>query len=172
MANKIPKALVLSSTCFLISASVGTLLAIATHLPARFGSILDGNNVPQDFLLLNGTALSPDLALLVGQVVLTGCALRQGKARMVGVIGLTILGACYTLGQLGEPITFRALRPASFHVAQAAVVVANIVCSMLMVVFGVIEWRRRGEATHATVALPAVRTSGGRRRPARTGGQP
>lgn len=166
MANTIPRGLVLSPICFLVSGSLGALLAIATNLPARFGGILNGNNVLQDFLLLNGTALSPDLALLLGQVVLTGCTLRQGRARKAGVIGLTVLGACYTLGQLGEPITLRTLSPATFHAAQAAVVVANIVCSMLMFVFGILELRRLGQAAQVTAAVPASRTNDGRRRPA------
>src|SRR5258708_28099926 len=110
MMSKTLKGLVLFSACNLVSASIGAILSIALHLPARFGGLLSGNDVLQDFLLLNGTALSPDLWLLLGQFVLTGCALRRGRVGMVGVIGLTLLGAVATLGQLGEPITVRADR--------------------------------------------------------------
>lgn len=38
-----------------------------------------------DFLL-SGAALSPDLALLLGQPALTGCALRRGRTGMMSVV--------------------------------------------------------------------------------------
>lgn len=171
MASRTLKGLVLSSAGFLVSGSAGALLAINTHLPARFAGILNGNDVLHDFLLLNGTALSPDLALLLGQFILTGCALRSGRTGRVGVIGLTILGGCYTLGQLGEPITIRAVSPTTFHAAQVGVVAANITCSMLMLVFGVMEWRSRGLPTSAASTTPAFRTSEARQGIAQIGGE-
>lgn len=158
------KALVLASVSYLISASLGAALAIATHLPAGFGGLLHGNDVARDFLLLNGTALSPDLAMLVAQLVFTVCALRPGLTGMIGVIGLTILGAAYTLGQLGEPIVLHAFAPATFNPLQAALVTANIVLPALMVVFGVRELRqrRRAENDAAKPALDVPTEAGGR----------
>jgi len=55
--SKTLKGLVLFSACNLVSASIGAILSIALHLPARFGGLLSGNDVLQDFLFLNGTAL-------------------------------------------------------------------------------------------------------------------
>jgi hypothetical protein len=103
--GKTLKGLILFSILYLVSTSIGAALAIGTSLPARFGGMLTGNNVLQDFLLINGTALSPDLAMLLGQLVLTGCAFRRGHVGMVGIIGLTIYGACVTLGQLGNQLS-------------------------------------------------------------------
>ena len=149
MHSKTLKGLVLFSFLTLASASVGALFAIMTNLPARFGSLLTGDHVLQDFLTLNGTALSPDLAMLVGQLLLTLCTLRRGRVGMVGVIGLTIYGACVICGQLGEPIIESAFSPATFNGAQASLLVANIIFPLLMVVFGAREWRSRRRGAQA-----------------------
>ena len=65
---------------------------------------------------------------------------------MVGVIGLTLLGAVTALGQLGEPILVRAFSPATFDGALVSLVAVNIASSLLMVVFGILEWRSRRQA--------------------------
>lgn len=166
--SKTLKGLVLFSACNLVSASIGAILSIVLSLPARFGGLLSGNNVLQDFLLLNGTALSPDLWLLLGQFVLTGCALKRGRVGMVGVIGLTLLGTVTTLGQLGEPITVRAFSPATFDSTQASLVVVNIASSLLMVVFGLLEWRSRRQANWSRGAQPEMQTSDTQRGSLRT----
>src|SRR6266436_8995904 len=138
MMSKALKGLVLFSACNLVSMSIGAILSIVLHYPARFGGLLSGNDVLQDFLFI-GTALSPGLWLLLGQFVLIVCALRRGRVGMVGVIGLTLMGTIATLGQLGEPITVRAFSPATFDNAQTSLVAVNIAGSLLMVVFGVLE---------------------------------
>jgi len=171
MRNKSLNGLILSSTGFLISATIGAQLAITHNLPARFGGLLSGNDVAGDFLLVNGTALSPDLALLLAQLVLTGCALGRGRIGMVGVIGLTVLGACYTLGQLGEPITLHSLTPATFNAEPAAIAVTNIVCSTAMFVFGILEWRGRGQVREGKEPGPVLHTRGARQDRARAGQQ-
>jgi hypothetical protein len=150
MMSKTLKGLVLFSACNLVSASIGAILSIVLHLPARFGGLLSGNDVLQDFLFMNGTALSPVLWLLLGQFVLIGCALRRGRVGMAGVIGLTLVGAVTTLGQLGEPITVRAFNPDTFEGWQVGLVAVNIAGSLLMVVFGILEWRSRRQATWTT----------------------
>lgn len=172
MRGKTLKGLVLFSVLYLVSTSMGAILAIMTHLPARFGGMLTGNNVLQDFLLINGTALSPDLAMLLGQLVLTICALRRGRARMVGVIGLTLYGACVFLGQLGEPITVQASSSSTFNSAQASLLATNIVFPLLMVVCGVLEWRRDRQAHWTASTHPELSTSGARQEHPRTGGAP
>ena len=110
LRSKALMGLVLASACYPLSASRGAALSIATGLSARFGGLLAGNDVARDFQSV-GTALSPPLALLLGQLILTGCALRGGRAGMAGVIGLMALGAVFALGQLGEPIVRQAFRP-------------------------------------------------------------
>lgn len=145
MNGKTFRGLLLASLGYLISASVGTSVAIATHLPAGFLGILRGYDVGRDFLTI-GTALSPPLVMLVAQVIFTACLFGRGRVKLVGVIGLTILGACYTLGQLGEPIVSHALTPAAFNIGEAVLVVANLVLPALMFVFGVRAWRGNSRA--------------------------
>ncbi len=147
--SKTLKGLVLFSACNLVSMSIGAILSIVLHYPARFGGLLSGNDVLQDFLLI-GTALSPGLWLLLGQFVLIVCALTRGRVGMVGVIGLTLLGAVTALGQLGEPIIVRAFSPATFDGVLVSLVAVNIASSLLMVVFGILEWRSRRQANRAT----------------------
>lgn len=141
--SKTLRRLVLFSVCNLISMSIGAILSIVLHLPAHFGGLLSGNDVGQDFLLVNGTALSPDVWMLLGQLAAIFCARRRKWVGMVGVIGLTLLGAVTVLGQLGEPITMRAFSPSTFDGVQAGLIAANLASSLLMVVFGVLEWRSR-----------------------------
>jgi hypothetical protein len=142
MSNTL-KGLVLASASNVVSMSSGAILSIALRLPAQFGGVLSGHNVVRDFLLINGTALSPDLWILLGQLVLIGCALRPGRVGVVAVIGLTALGAVTALGQLGEPVTAQAFNPATIDGLQTSLVVTNIVTSLSMVVFGILEWRSR-----------------------------
>jgi hypothetical protein len=135
--------LVLSSIFGLFSAGSGTILAIRDHLPARFGNILHGGDVVQDFITFNGTALSAPLFLLLGQIVFTVLVFRSGKVGMAGVVGLTVLGVCYTFGQVGEPILVQSFNLANFDATLAVVLIANVVFPLMMVVFGVMEWRIR-----------------------------
>jgi len=133
--------LILSSVCCLISASIGTLLAVRAHLPANFAGLLHGYNVVNDFLTWRGTALSAPFSLLFIQLVLTIGLLSGGWFGRAGVVGLTILGACYTIGQLGEPIVEQAFTPFTFNLVLALIVVTNILTAIIMMVFGIIEWR-------------------------------
>lgn len=169
--SKTLKGLILFSACNLVSVSTGAILSITLHLPARFGGLLSGNDVVQDFLFLNGTALSPDLWLLLAQLALTGCALRRGRVGMVGVIGLTLLGTLTTLGQLGEPITVRAFSPAFFDGELASLVTLNLASSLLMVVFGFREGRSRGQAPWRRGGLPRMTKSEPRGGSASAGGR-
>ena len=137
--NKPSSRLVLASVCCLLSASVGTWLAIRRHLPAQFGGLMHGEDVVKDFFW-RGTALSAPFPLLLGQLVLTGCVVRGGRIGRAGVRGLTVLGGCYTLGQLGEPIVGRVFKVGAFEPAPALLVVTNMLCSLVMAVFGIRAW--------------------------------
>jgi hypothetical protein len=143
------KLLVLSSVLYLASATASTILAIKDHLPAQFGGILRGDNVAIDFLTWMGTAISPPMVMLLAQIVFTICALQAGRAGAVGIAGLTVLGGMYTMGQLGEPILGRAFAGSTSGWV-VVILVANIVCSLLMLIFGAISWRTRQSASRAT----------------------
>ncbi len=133
--------LILSSACCLISASVGTLLAVRAHLSANFAGLLHGYNVVNDFLTWRGTALSAPFSLLLIQLVLTIGVLSGGWIGRVGVVGLTILGACYIIGQLGEPIVEQAFNALTSNLLPALIIITNILTAIIMMVFGIIEWR-------------------------------
>src|SRR5260221_12407643 len=104
MMSKTLKGLVLFSACNLVSASIGAILSIALHLPARFGGLLSRYDVLQDFLLLNGTALSPDLWLVLGRLVPTRCPLTRGRLGLVGGLGVPPRAGVAALGDWGSPI--------------------------------------------------------------------
>jgi hypothetical protein len=133
--------LILSSVCCLISASVGTLLAVRAHLPANFAGLLHGYDVVNDFLTWRGTALSAPFSLLFIQLVLTIGVLSSGWIEKAGVVGLTILGVCYIIGQLGEPIVEQAFNALTSNLLPALIIITNILTAIIMMVFGIIEWR-------------------------------
>ena len=138
--NKLSSRLVLASVCCLLSASMGTWLAIRRHLPAQFGGLIHGEDVVKDFFWGGGTALSPPFPYLLGQLVLTGCVVRGGRIGKAGVRGLTVLGGCSALGQLGEPTVRRVFKAGGFEPVPALLVVTNTLCSLVMMVFGIQAW--------------------------------
>lgn len=150
------KLFVLSSVLYLASATCGTILAIKDHLPAQFGGIMSGDNVAIDFLTWMGTALSPPLVMLLAQIVLTICALQAGRVAAVGIAGLTVLGAMYTIGQLGEPILGRAFAGTTPGWV-VAILVTNILGSLLMLILGGILWRTRQRADQTVGGLITTR---------------
>ena len=137
--NTYQRNLVIVSGLYLVSSGLGVWLSIRYNLTANLGGFLHGQDVVRDFLTGNGTALSAPLEFLLLQVVFTFLILRGGWGRYMGVNGLLLLGAVYTLAQLGEPITLRMLHPATFDPAQALVLAANVILSALMVLFGILS---------------------------------
>ena len=120
----------------LLSASLGTALAVREDLPAEFGGFLRGHNVFKDFIFGSGTALSPPLFMLVLQVVFLILLTRREALRRIGLIGLIVLGGLYFLGQLGEPVLWRLFTPGGFDWLRAILVAANLLLPLLMVYFG------------------------------------
>jgi hypothetical protein len=133
--------LVIASIVSLIANTLGTILALQHNLMADFGGFLNGQNVLRDFLGFNGTALSAPFPFLLIQFVLTVLALLPGQPKTVGIKGLTLVGAVYTLAQLGEPIVWRLMQPTSFDPTQATVLFFALASSTAMIVFGVQTWR-------------------------------
>ena len=140
--------LFLSSILYLVSASIGTVVAFQQNLTANFGGILQSKGILSDFLIINGTALSAPLPFLVIQLLFTVLLARKGTSVRVGVIGLTVLGAFYTPAQLGEPLFLRQFTPGNFILIQAFILAANLIFSLLMLIFGITAWiSRKGKET-------------------------
>ena len=143
------KRLVQSSILYLIWASIGTVVAIVSNRPAQFGGSTSGLPVAQDFLYGTGTALSPPLLWwMVPQALLTWLAWNQMNRRSTwGVIGLTLFGATEVVGAVGEPITYELLNPVTFNPLLAVIQTGMVIIPLVMMVFGIQEWRRRRSET-------------------------
>jgi hypothetical protein len=125
--------LLLAASLYLIFAIIGTWLAIQHNLPARFMGIISSRSALRDFPLL-GTQLSAPLVLLVLQMILM-LGLLWGIRQRACALGLVILGGIYILGQLGEPVIRQAFVPV-LRPQIAAIVIANLLCPLGMIVFG------------------------------------
>ena len=141
--------LVQSSILYLIWASIGAGVAIILNRPAQFGGSTSGLAVVQDFIYGMGTALGPPLLWwLVPQALLTWLAWNQKNRRSTwGVIGLTLFGAATFIGALGEPITYELLNPVTFNPLLAVIQTGMVIIPLVMMVFGIQEWRRRRSET-------------------------
>jgi hypothetical protein len=143
------KRLVQSSILYLIWASLGAVVAIVLDRPAQFGGSTSGLPVIQDFVYGTGTALSPPLLWwMVPQGLLTWLAWNQRNRRSTwGVIGLTLFGAFELIGAVGEPITYELLNPVTFNPLVAVIQAGMVIIPLVMMVFGIQEWRRRRSET-------------------------
>jgi hypothetical protein len=135
--------LLAASVGFLVSSSVGTVLAVGQHLPANFAGLIRGNAIMRDFMSYRGTALSPPLVLLLIQAQCMRLVRQPGERGTLGVIGLTSLGALYTVGQSGEEIVIQLIAGRNRDVAQALLVTTNLLCSISMLIAGGLEWQHR-----------------------------
>ncbi len=132
--------LLLSSIFYLVSASIGTLVAFQQNLTANFGGILQSKDILSDFLIINGTALSPPLPFLIIQLLFTILITRKGKSVTIGVIGLVVMGAIYTPAQVGEPILLKQFTPGNFDLTKTLILTANLISSLFMLIFGIMAW--------------------------------
>jgi hypothetical protein len=143
------KRLVQSSILYLGCASIGGVTAIVSNRPAQFGGSTSGLPVVQDFIYGSGTAMSPPLLWwMVPQAFLTWLAWKQTNRRSTwGVIGLTLFGGGYFIGALGEPITYELLNPVTFNPLLAVIQAGMVMIPLVMMVFGIQEWRRKRSET-------------------------
>jgi uncharacterized membrane protein YeaQ/YmgE (transglycosylase-associated protein family) len=141
--------LVQSSILYLIWASIGAGVAIILNRPAQFGGSTSGLAVVQDFIYGMGTAMSPTLLWwMVPQALLTWLAWNQMNRRSTwGVIGLTLFGATEVVGAVGEPITYELVNPVTFNPLLAVIQTGMVIIPLVMMVFGIQEWRRRRSET-------------------------
>ncbi len=130
------------SLCYLVSAGLGTLLAIREDLPAEFGGFLHGKDVRMDFVAGAGTALSPPLILLVVLVMFIVFLFIGNRLGKVGAAGLAVLGGCFLFGQLGEPVLWQQFTPSGFHLERLIIAAANLFFPLQMLFFGLWAWRR------------------------------
>ena len=135
--------LILGSVSYMIFALIAGVIAIAEDLPAEFGGSSTGLTVTRDFVYGMGTALSPPLYTLVIQLALLLLAPRNDRWGMVGVLGLVVIGVMTCIGALSEPINLRIFNPATFEPLKAVLMAGMILMSLAIVVFGLMEWKRR-----------------------------
>ncbi len=130
--------LIVTSILSLVNAGVGTVIAVKQNLPSVTPILTTGKPALEDFLTGNGTALSPPLYLCIITLLLIVLAFLPKWQGMVGVVGLTILGGIFLLGELVETNTYRVLNPVTFNLPVALVVLTEIVLALLMIAFGVV----------------------------------
>lgn len=125
--------LLLASCLYLISSCLGLWIAAREQFAAHFLGILNGQDPVSDALLL-GSGLSAPLILLALQL-LCMLGLWRDVRRQACVLGLTLLGCLYLLGQLGETILWQAFTPV-LRPEVAGILLANLLCPLGMIVFG------------------------------------
>jgi hypothetical protein len=133
----------ISVILYMLIALIAGLVAIAQALPAQFAGSSTGLTATQDFLYGMGTALSPPLYRLPSQITLLWLARRRDLGGKVGVGGLTVIGLMTCFGALGEPINRRIFNPATFDPLKAVLMASMILIPVVIMIFGLMEWRRR-----------------------------
>ena len=144
------RSLILISILYLVNAAIGTLLAVQGNLPSEFFG-KDGKPALEDFLIGNGTALSPPLYLCIVAILLIVLAFQLRRLGTFGTMGLVILGVGFVIGALGEPITYKVLNPVTFDLPKALIVMVEIVLPLLMITFGAIELVNRRQVNRVGV---------------------
>ena len=130
--------LIVISILSLVNAVIGTVIAVKQNLPSVTPILTTGKPALEDFLTGNGTALSPPLYLCIITLLLIILAFRPKRPGMVGVVGLTILGAIFLIGEFVETNTYRVLNPITFNLPVALDVLTEIILALLMITFGAI----------------------------------
>jgi hypothetical protein len=140
--------LIVTSILSLVNAGVGTVIAVKENLPSVTPVFTTGKPALEDFLTGNGTALSPPLYLCIATLLLIVLAFLPKWPGMVGVVGLTILGVIFLLGEFVETNTYQVLNPVTLNLPVALVVLTEIILALLMIVFGGITFIQERQAHH------------------------
>ena len=130
--------LIVISILSLVNAVIGTVIAVKQNLPSVTPILTTGKTALEDFLTGNGTALSPPLYLCIITLLLIILAFQPKWPGTIGVVGLTILGAIFLIGEFVETNTYRVLNPITFNLPVALDVLTEIILALLMITFGVI----------------------------------
>ncbi|MGH2795364.1 MAG: hypothetical protein ACRDKG_13795 [Actinomycetota bacterium] len=123
-----------------MSSIAGAVVSIAREEPAGWLDIDTGFGARDDFLYGLGTGIAPPLWFLMLFVASMWAATRGGRARRLGVVGLTLAGSAIVIGTLGEPITYRALSASGVGSAESVIVAANFALGAALLVMGVRVW--------------------------------
>jgi hypothetical protein len=140
--------LIIISIFSLVNAGIGTVIAVKQNLPSVTPILTTGKPALEDFLTGNGTALSPPLYLCIITLLLLFLAFQPKWPGMVGVVGLTILGVIFLLGEFVEKNTYRVFNPLTFNLPVALDVLTEIILALLMITFGVIAIIKERQAHH------------------------
>ena len=137
--------LLTSSILYIIVSLIAGAVAIQANLPAQPMGEGSGSGKPvwQDFLFGGGTAMSPGLPWLIGQVILTVLSSRKNWLGTVGVIGLIIFGLLAGIFSITEPNVQKIFDPATFDPLKAAIETGIIILPFAIMIFGILEWRSR-----------------------------
>lgn len=135
--------LVVVSLLYIAWSLVGATIAIAQGLHAGFGGAESRQSVTEDFVSGNGTALSPPLYWLAGQLGLTALLLRSDSWGKLAAGGLAIAGVATLVGAVGEPITLVVFAPATFEPLKAVIQAGMIAIPAVLAVLGWQDLSRR-----------------------------
>ena len=130
--------LIIIAILSLVNAAIGTTIAVKENLPSVTPILTTGKPALEDFLTGNGTALSPPLYLCIITLLLIILAFQPKLPGKIGVVGLTILGFIFLLGEFVETNTYRVLNPVTFYLPVALDVLVEIILAPLMITFGII----------------------------------
>ena len=140
--------LVVAALAYLVNAAAGTWIAIRRDIPGRPLGIQTGLPVALDFTVGLGSGLSAPLILLIALAMLGVTVALRGGRRSIFWMG--ILGGCFLVGMLIEPVLGEAMR--GEHGALVVVIVAlNVLLPMLLIGLA-IDTLRRMEPSSAVVA--------------------
>lgn len=142
------------SCAYVAIAVSGTWLAVRDGLVGRpFGRPIDMTPL-SGFVLGPGTALSGPLVLLLA-LVAANLRLRQGERAGQRAAGwIAILGAGFLGGMLAEPIFWDVLEAGEVGPLKSAIVTANVVLPLSMVILA-IRVRRRIPHTDSRAERPS-----------------
>ena len=121
--------LVVAALGYLVNAAVGTWTAIKNDIPGRPLGIETGLPVALDFTIGLGSGLSAPLILLIALAVLSARVAHRGTRRSIFWTG--ILGWCFLLGMLIEPVLGEAMR-GEHGVLVSAIVALNVLIPVLL----------------------------------------
>jgi hypothetical protein len=144
--DRLRSTIALVSGLYLITAGLGTWLAVHYGLVGRpFGWDLDMAPLP-GFLFGMGTALSAPLVLLFVLVAANVMLNREGRLARLGSGVVPVLGAGFLVGMLAEPITWTLVWAAQVDGPIAGVVFANILLPILLIVLPIVARSKGGKA--------------------------
>ncbi len=140
--------LVVAALAYLVNAAVGTWIAIRKDIPGRPLGIETGLPVALDFTVGLGSGLSAPLILLIALALFAAAVALRGGRRSIFWMG--ILGGCFLIGMLIEPVLGEAMR--GEHGALVVAIVALNVLLPILLIGLAIDTLRRMEPSSARVA--------------------